>query len=150
MIIETLQILTSLFLGILVGSLLLEAMVFVPIWKKMDPKLFLDQHTDMSPIIYAYFNPITILGTLTPIVTGIYIFLLEDNFAWLQLVPGIVGLTLLLIYYIYFKAANQSFFDGSVGIDGLSKELMRWGNWHWLRTILGIFGFIISLIILNS
>jgi len=147
-LVQILEFLSSLFLGLLVGSLLLEAFVLVPIWKKMDPKLFLQQHPVNSPYIYNYFKPMTILGTAFPILASLLPFLFYGNFDFLKLTPGLVAFIMLIIYFVYFKTANLRFYNGSIEASDLSKELATWGLWHWGRTILGLVGFAASLLIM--
>ncbi len=147
MIIELLQLLSSLALGLLVGSLLTEAMILVPYWRSMEPREFLSLHSTLGPRLYIYFAPLTILATMLPVFAALIPLVLGAAFHWLSLAPAIITLIMLAIYFSYFKGANESFKSGSVGVNGLSKELDKWAKWHWLRVILGMAAFIASLLI---
>jgi len=63
MFIEILQLLSCMALGLLVGSLLTEAVILVPYWRAMDPQEFLDLHGTLEQQLYRYFAPLTIVAT---------------------------------------------------------------------------------------
>jgi len=54
-------------------------------------------------------------------------------------------LTALLIFFLYFKKANQSFADHSLSNEALPAELARWSAWHWARTVIVIAALLISV-----
>ncbi len=149
MFIEILQLISSLALGLLVGSLLTEAMILVPYWRSMEPKEFLRLHSTLGPRLYTYFAPLTILATMLPVFAAVVPIIMGTTPHWLSLVPAIITLVMLTIYFGYFKGANDSFKTGSVGVDGLPEELAKWAAWHWVRVILGISAFFTSLIVLS-
>lgn len=149
MIAEILQLLTSLILGLFVGSLLTEGAILVPYWRTLQPKTFLDLHPTLGPKLYRYFAPLTITATLLPTVTaGVCVWAGSETWTY-SVAVAILVLLILGIYFVYFKAANASFETGSVGLDGLPAELQRWANWHWLRTVIGTTAFFLSLLALS-
>jgi len=148
MIIEILQLISCLTLGLLTGSLLTEAMILVPYWRTMEPKEFLRLHSSLGPRLFIYFAPLTILSTIIPALAAIMPVILGTTLHWLQLVPAIITLIMLTIYFAYFKGANDSFKSGSVGINGLAEELTKWARWHWLRVVLSIVAFVTSLLVI--
>lgn len=147
MTVEILQLISSLALGLLVGSLLTEAMILVPYWRSMEPKEFLVLHGSLGPRLYTYFAPLTILSTLVPVFSVFMSMMLGTTYHWLSLVPAIITLVMLAIYFGYFKGANNKFKTGSIEVDGLPKELAKWANWHWVRVILGVGAFFSSLLV---
>lgn len=148
MLIETLQLLSCLLLGLLVGSLLTEAMILVPYWRTMDATEFLRLHSTMGPKLYIYFAPLTIAATVAPVTAALATFAFGTTTHWLSLVPASLVLTMLAIYFHYFQGANDSFKTGTVGADGLAAELEKWARWHWLRVALGLLAFFTSLLVL--
>ncbi len=144
MIFEALQFISVAVIGLLVGSLLTEATILVPFWRKMEPQEFLRLHGTMGPSLYHYFAPLTVLGSVIPIITGIYSIVLTPSLSLSAVVALLTGL-MLCIYFIYFKAANESFESGSVGVEGVAKELRRWAAWHWLRVVIGLIAFLLSI-----
>jgi len=149
MLIETLQLLSCLILGLLVGSLLTEAIILVPYWRTMDANEFLRLHSTLGPKLYLYFAPLTIAATVLPVLAAFASVLFGTPTQWLTFVPAALVLAMLAIYFSYFKAANESFKTGSVGADGLAAELERWANWHWLRVALGLAAFFTSLLVIS-
>jgi len=149
MIFEALQFISVAVIGLLIGSLLTEAMVLVPYWRKMKPQEFLSLHNAMGPNLYRYFAPLTVLGTIIPIITGIYSLVLTPSSVGLSVVVALLTASMLGIYFIYFKGANESFETGSVGIEGVPAELGRWAAWHWLRVVIGLIAFFLSIAALN-
>ena len=149
MTIEVLQILSSMILGLLVGSLLAEALILVPYWRAMDPKEFLSLHSTLEHRLYRYFAPLTIAGTVLPVLAAAVPIVWGVTGHRLSLIPAILVLIMLIIYFLYFRGANESFKTGSVGVENLSAELKKWAQWHWLRVVLGLIAFCISLIVLS-
>jgi len=147
-LIEILQLISSFALGLLVGSLLTEAMILVPYWRTMEPKEFLSLHSTLGPRLFMYFAPLTILATILPVLSAVMPVLLGTTSHWLSVVPAVITLVMLAIYFAYFKGANDSFKSGSVGVDGLSEELTKWAKWHWTRVILGMAAFFTSLLVI--
>lgn len=147
-LIEIIQLSSSLALGLLVGSLLTEAMILVPYWRTMESQEFLRLHSTLGPRLFIYFAPLTIIATVLPVIAAVMPVLLGTAPHWLSVVSAMIVLMMLVIYFGYFKGANESFESGSVGADGLAVELAKWANWHWARVALGILAFIASLLVL--
>jgi len=142
-----LEILSTLALGLLVGSLLTEAMILVPYWRKMEAKDFLSLHGTMGPSLYRYFAPLTIAGTMLPMITGFISFVAHKFTINLSVVVALLTSLMFVIYFIYFKSANKSFETGTVGVEQVAEELKRWASWHWLRVVIGLFAFTLSIIV---
>ena len=53
--IEQLYILATIILGLLAGSLLTEAAILVPYWRRMEPNDFLRLHGALGPGLFRYF-----------------------------------------------------------------------------------------------
>jgi len=135
-------------LGLLVGSLLTEALILVPYWREMDPNDFLRLHSTLEKKLYLYFAPLTIIGTVLPVLAGAASLYFGVENHTLSLIPAVLVLTMLVIYFYYFKGANESFKTGLVGAGNLSAELRRWSQWHWVRVVLGLFAFFVSLLVI--
>ena len=150
MVIEILQLVSCLALGLLVGSLLTEAMILVPYWRTMEPSEFLSLHGKFGPRLYIYFAPLTIVATVFPVLAAVMPVILGTTLHWLSVIPATITLVMLAIYFAYFKGANESFASGSVGVEGLSEELENWAKWHWVRVMLGIVAFIASLLVIST
>ena len=132
--IEQVYILTTLAIGLFAGSLLTEAMILVPYWRRMEPKEFFRLHETLGPSLFRYYAPLTsiavILAVTTAALTG------TGNLPWL-ISAGLCLITI-IVFAIYFRAANNRFATHDISNDNLAHELQNWANWHWVRTILVI------------
>ncbi len=128
--IDALNILSTLVLGIYAGSLLTEAMILVPYWRRMKPAEFFGLHSSLGPSLFRYFAPLTTAAVVLAIAAAALN--RGENLAWL--VTAILCLSALIIFFVYFNKANKSFADHSLKDGELAQELTRWASWHWLRT----------------
>ena len=147
-IVEVFQLFSCLALGLLVGSLLTEAMILVPYWRTMDPGEFLNLHGTLGPKLFRYFAPLTISATVLPVLAALLPFVIGVTADWLSIVPAALVIVMLIIYFVYFEKANDSFKTGSVGVDGLPTELQKWAKWHWIRVVFGLVAFFTSLLVI--
>jgi len=139
---------SSMVLGVFLGAQIAEACLFVPVWKKMKPDDFFEQHESVGPIIYRFFAPLTIAATIIPLVTVLVNLTQNTNQTALFWVLGFSTLAFFSTYFLYFKDANQKFSDRTLSNDELPKELLKWGNWHWLRILFETIAFLCSIVIL--
>lgn len=139
---DILNVLSTSIVGLYAGSLLMEGMILVPFWRRMDPTDFFRLHGTMGPSLFRYFAPLTTsavtISTLASVLNH------AENLAWN--ITAALCVTTLFIFFAYFKKANQSFADHSLEADELAPELNRWANWHWIRTVLMIIAFTISIV----
>lgn len=142
--IEILNSLSTIGLGLFAGALLTEGMILVPYWRKMDPKAFFRLHGEMGPNLFRYFAPLTVITVLLAMASSAMT-LLSPAFSASRFIAGCCAALTLLIFFIYFKAANQSFADRSLPLDALKSELSRWATWHWIRTAIIVFAFTLSV-----
>ena len=150
MITLTLLNLTALILGLFTGSLLTEAVILVPFWRSLKPETFLEFHSSMGPQLYKYFAPLTIAATMIPTITAAYCIWQSGEIVTYTSLSALLILIIFSIYFIYFKAANESFATGSVGVSGLPAELRRWCIWHWIRTVLAMVAFLSATIAISQ
>ena len=139
---DIVQLSSTLVLGLLAGSLLTEAIILVPYWRKMEPALFFELHSSLGPNLFRYFAPLTILAVglavAVAMITG------AANLAWL--VAAGLCIAALAIFFIYFRAANNRFANHDLADAALAGELKKWATWHWLRTLIIIVAFGISIL----
>lgn len=139
---------TAVVLGIFLGAQIAEACLFVPIWKSIEPDNFFEQHESVGPLIYRFFAPLTIAATLIPLFAVAFNLVFGSNNTVWFIILGLSTLVFFSTYFLYFKEANQKFADRSISNADLPAELIRWGNWHWLRIVFEAIAFFASLIIL--
>jgi len=51
----------------------------------------------------------------------------------------------MVTYPIFFVGTNESFARGGLSDSAARSLLDRWATWHWIRTGLGVVGFIAAL-----
>lgn len=125
--IEVLHILATILIGLYAGSLLTEAMILVPFWRKMAPKDFFELHHKMGPNLFRYFAPLTTMAVGVSVVSAIF------GGLW-DIIAGSLCVLAFIIFFVYFKKANASFASQSLTHEDLAPELTRWARWHWVRT----------------
>lgn len=138
---DLIQLFATLVIGLFAGSLLMEGAILVPYWRRMAPDNFFRLHSTLGPHLFRYFAPLTVLAVGLSVVAAVA-FGLANTFRL-----GAAGLCLaaLAIFFIYFRKANASFADHSLKADDLQTELTRWMSWHWIRTVMVIMAFGLSI-----
>jgi len=131
--IDALNLMATIFLGLYAGSLLTEAMILVPYWRRMPADEFFGLHSELGPRLFRYFAPLTIVTVGCAVVVP---FLNASDRNTLWLISALLAASALIIFFIYFKKANKSFANHSLNDSQLPGELKRWASWHWLRTVI--------------
>lgn len=142
---EALNTLSTVMLGIFAGALLTEGMILVPYWRKMVPEDFFRLHGEMGPSLFRYFAPLTVSSVLLAIAAA-GVSLTDPTISYFRLAAGGGAALTLVIFFVYFKSANQAFADHSLTDEELGPELARWTTWHWIRTVIIIVAFAASVI----
>ncbi len=137
--IEVLHVFATIVIGLYAGSLLTEAMILVPFWRKMEPEDFFALHHKMGPNLFKYFAPLTTIAVGAAIMSAIF----GDK--WNIVAGSLCGLAF-VIFFAYFKKANASFASQSLRRDELGPELARWASWHWVRTVFVTLAFAASAV----
>ena len=125
------------FIGLLTGSLLLEGLVLVPFWKKLKPHEFFSFHPIFGKQLFRYFAPLTVLAVIFPVISA---FWSAGSNIGLNISAG-TSLILLSFFPIYFKGANEAFFNGQVSAEELPQRLAQWGKVHALRMAVSVAAF---------
>lgn len=132
--IEALNLIATITLGLYAGSLLTEAVILVPYWRRMPADEFFRLHGTLGPKLFHYFAPLT--GAAVALSIAVPILNKGQSISWIM--AALFSACALAIFFIYFSRANSHFADRSIPSDQLSSELTRWATWHWVRTILTI------------
>ncbi len=146
----TLQTVSAMCSGLLAGALLAEACVLVPYWRKMTPDDFLELHHTMAPSLFRFFAPITVAGTVIPLLTLSAALLVGSPTTPWWAVSAVAGVSMLVIYFGYFKHANEKFETGTIHNNELRAELSKWASWHNLRTIISVLGTLSALLAIQQ
>ena len=148
MILEILLLLSSLFLGMFLGAQLTEAVLFVPNWKSLRRDDFFDFYQNYGKEIHRFFAPLTIITTVVPLIMVLYSLIYQVGNQVLLAFMGLLTLSFFSTYFLYFKKANQRFFQGDLSDIELQNELKKWGQWHWVRVGFEFLAFGLSLFLL--
>ena len=143
--IDAVNTLSTFMLGVFSGALLTEGMILVPYWRKMAPNDFFRLHKEMGPSLFRFFAPLTVISVLLAI-TAALIPLAYREVSFFRLAAGGGAALTLAIFFLYFKSANQAFADHNLENVELGPELARWSAWYWVRTVIIIFAFAVSVI----
>jgi hypothetical protein len=57
----------------------------------------------------------------------------------------VLAIAVAAIYPIYFTTANTALAGTFLQANEITTELLRWRNWHWVRTVLGTLSFLSAL-----
>jgi len=137
LMIEILYLSSTLTIGLFAGSLLTEAMIFVPYWRRMEPNEFFRLHGTLGPSLFRYFAPLTSVAVVLSLIAGVVSG--ASNVPWL--ISAVLCVAALAIFFIYFRAANNRFARHEISEEELSAELKKWSNWHLVRTTLVVVAF---------
>jgi MFS family permease len=142
---STLMMVTCLVLGVLAGGMLVIGVAFVSFWKSLSPSDFQAWFASYSHLIARLMIP---LGAGGVAATGAALLACWSGPVvrrrWL-LIAALSVTGVMVTYPVFFAGANESFVRGGL-VDSAARSLLdRWVTWHWIRTGLGIVGFIAAL-----
>src|SRR5215510_1681944 len=142
---STLIMLTCLALGLLAGGMLVIGVAFVSFWKSLSPTDFQAWFASYSHLIGRLMIPLgagsvaATVGTLVVCWSGP-----PTRHRWL-LIAALSAIGVMITYPIFFAATNAAFERGGLSDTTVRAWLDRWATWHWVRTGLGIVGFVAAL-----
>lgn len=139
--------------GIFVGSQITEGVLIVSYWKSLSVEEFYEYYTMFGPAIGRFYTILTIIAVLISTSISIYSYFIKSPALKYALVSTFFAFLFLSLFYIYFKDANQQFYDAAFNAIQLKAELETWESWHWLRVIfetLALIFLIIAIHILNQ
>jgi len=150
---RTLFFLSIVIFSIFVGSQITEGFLLVPYWKTLSRVEFYVFYAKFGPTIGSYYKTLTIIATLIPLGICIYCFFNKSSALKYSIVSTIFALLVIALFYVYFKDANQQFYDATFDAIQLKTVLRTWGHLHWLRVLfelLSLFFLILTLNILSQ
>jgi len=142
---STLMMLTCLVLGLLAGGMLVIGISFVRFWKSLAPSDFQVWFASYSHFIGRLMIPLgagSIAATVATLVacwSGS-----ATRRRWL-LIAALSAIGVMVTYPIFFAGTNEAFVRGGLSDSAVRSLLDRWATWHWIRTGLGIVGFVAAL-----
>jgi Domain of unknown function (DUF1772) len=137
-------------LALLIGALLTEAMVLVPMWRSLSPQEFFALHAAHAHRLYAFFAPLTASAALLSVTSAVATVATGRAGRLPSVLAAALVLVILSTYALYFRRANASFAEARITDHDLPHELARWARWHWCRTIIGLIALAASLLALRG
>jgi len=147
---STLLILTCLFLGLLAGGMLVIGVSLVSFWKSLSPSEFQAWFASHSHLVGRLMIP---LGVGSTVITVATVVACRRGSAtgrrWL-LVAAVSVTGVMVTYPLFFAATNEAFARGGLSDAAVRSLLDSWATWHWIRTGLGVLGFVAALLALHG
>jgi len=142
---STLMMLTCLVLGLLAGGMLVIGVSFVSFWKSLSPSDFQAWFASYSHLIGRLMIPVGAGSIAASVATlGVCWSGPATRRRWL-LIAALSTIGVMVTYPIFFAGTNETFVRGGLSDSAVRSLLDRWATWHWIRTGLGIVGFVAAL-----
>ena len=131
--------------GLLAGGLLTEARILVPYWRQMPTEDFLKLHHTMAPSLYRFFAPLTVMGTISPILTCIFVSTPNRFVESAWFISAVSAVLLLGFYLFFFRSANNTF-SKTTDVDVAKPILEKWASMHTIRTWIACVSFVSAIL----
>ncbi|PTM55099.1 hypothetical protein [Phreatobacter oligotrophus] len=145
---QTLPLLAALSLGLLAGALLAEDQLLVPYWRTLPADTFYALHPTFGPLLFRFYAPLTAAAPTAAVLAMLQALVFGGPFGLrtaLAVAAALLALSLLAIYAVFFRAANDAFARHAVPAADLPEALSRWAAWHRARVYVVILAFALSL-----
>ncbi|MEM6768522.1 MAG: hypothetical protein AAF655_26520 [Bacteroidota bacterium] len=118
--------------SIFIGSQITEGVLLLPYWQSLSAADFYSYYSKFGTSIGRFYTVLTITAALTPLIISVYCRKIRNSKALVfALVSSLFALLFVASFYIYFKGANELFFQATLSEDALATELITWGYLHW-------------------
>lgn len=148
-----LQYISVAIFSIFIGCQITEGALLVPYWLSLSSTNFYSYYNAFGPWIGQFYTVLTIVAALIPIVITVYCKVINSPAFKFALISSVFALLFVSSFYIYFKVANELFYQAALSDAELKKELIIWSYWHWGRIVTECFSLtflIFSLIELQN
>jgi len=122
--------------SIFIGSQITEGVLLVPYWQSLSSTDFYAYYNEFGPAIGQFYTVLTIVAALIPIFLSIYFRLKNPKAFKLALISSFFAILFVSSFYIYFKDANELFYQATLSDIELKNELVTWSYWHWGRIVI--------------
>ena len=122
--------------SIFIGSQITEGVLLVPYWQSLSSTDFYSYYNEFGPAIGQFYTVLTIVAALIPIFLSIYFRLKNPKAFKLALISSFFAILFVSSFYIYFKDANELFYQATLSDIELKNELVTWSYWHWGRIVI--------------
>jgi hypothetical protein len=144
-------LLAAVSLGLLAGALLAEDRLLVPYWRTLSADTFYALHPAFGSMLYRFFAPLTMMAPLAAVLSAVQVTVQSGGLtprSVAAIATAVLTCSLLAIYGLYFKSANDAFSRRAVSAADLPATLARWAAWHRARVVIVVAAFGLSLVTL--
>jgi hypothetical protein len=148
---QLLPLMAAASLGLLAGALLAEDRLLVPYWRTLSAEAFYAAHPTVGPLLYRFFAPLTMAAPLAAVLAMVQVSLQSGGLTPRSLAASataVLTCSLVAIYLMYFKSANEALLARAVSATDLPMALARWAGWHRARVFVCVAAFGLSLVTL--
>ncbi len=122
--------------AIFIGSQITEGVLLVPYWQSLTSAEFYSYYNQHGPSIGLFYTVLTIIAAVIPIFLSIYCKLTASKAFKLAVTSSLFAVLFVASFYLYFKGANELFYQAALSTPDLKKELITWSYWHWGRIVI--------------
>jgi len=121
--------------SIFIGSQITEGILLVPYWQSLAANDFYDYYHNFGSSIGQFYTVLTIIAAAIPILLSFYCKSINSSALKPALISAAFAILFVSAFYIYFKDANELFYQAALSDVELKNELITWRNWHWGRVL---------------
>jgi MFS family permease len=140
-----LMMLACLVLGLLAGGMLVIGVAIISFWRSLSPSDFQAWFASYSHLIGRVMLPLGVGSIAATVATLVACWSGPTTRRRWLLIATIAAIGVMVTYPIFFVGTNESFVRGGLSDSAVRTLLDRWATWHWIRTGLGIVGFVAAL-----
>ncbi|HYC55895.1 MAG TPA: DUF1772 domain-containing protein [Candidatus Binatia bacterium] len=141
-----LRVLAAVALGLFAGANLAEGGLLVPYWRSLPAAEFFTWYAANDERLYSFFSRLTILTAVPVLAVAVISWWKADSTRWLSICAGALLIGCIVMFPLYFEAANSSFSAAAPSEPQLADELARWSTWHWVRTVMAMVAFVLTVL----
>lgn len=124
--------------AIFLGSQITEGCLLLPYWKSLSTAEFYTYYADFGPLIGSFYTILTIIAALIPASLSVYAYFNKKQGLWFSLISTFFALLVIVLFYFYFKGANEEFYGAKLSAKQLESALETWGVWHGVRVFIEV------------
>jgi len=136
--------------SIFIGCQIAEGALLVPHWESLSPNDFYAYYNEFGPSIGQFFTVLTIIAALIPIILTVYCVKIKSRATVLAAISTFLAILFVSSFYIYFKDANELFYQAALSEIELKAEFKTWKTWHWGRIVIEMLSLVFLILAMNK
>jgi hypothetical protein len=127
------------------GGMLVIGVSFVSFWRSLTPTDFQAWFASHSHLIGRLMLPLGVGSVGATVATLVACWSGPTTPRRWLLIAALSAVGVMVTYPIFFAGTNESLTRGDLSDSAVRALLDRWATWHWIRTGLGLVGFLAAL-----